>query len=94
MQGQVPGEIKRPKYQGVNLRDLARFDGEVTPEVLVQAGILKKGYRLKVLGEGEAKPLRVVAHAFSKIALEKLKAAGGEAVLLAPSPEGQAPKEA
>ena len=47
-----------------------------------------------MLGEGEAKPLRVVAHAFSKTALEKLKAAGGEAVLLAPSPEGQAPKEA
>ncbi|RTH31623.1 50S ribosomal protein L15, partial [Thermus scotoductus] len=91
MQGQVPGEIKRPKDQGVNLRDLARFDGEVTPEVLDQAGILKEGYRLNVLGEGEAKPRRVVAHAFSETALDKLNAAGGEAVLRSPSPEGQAP---
>ena len=82
MQGQVPGEIKRPRYQGVNLKDLARFEGEVTPELLVRAGLLKKGYRLKILGEGEAKPLKVVAHAFSKSALEKLKAAGGEPVLL------------
>ncbi|MGQ9511214.1 MAG: 50S ribosomal protein L15 [Thermaceae bacterium] len=82
MPGQVPGEIKRLKYQGVNLRDLARFEGEVTPERLVEAGLLKKGYRLKILGDGEAKPLRVVAHAFSKTALEKLKAAGGEAVIL------------
>ena len=82
MQGQVPGEIKRPRYQGVNLKDLARFEGEVTQELLVRAGLLKKGYRLKILGEGEAKPLKVVAHAFSKSALEKLKAAGGEPVLL------------
>ena len=29
-----------------------------------------------------AKPLKVVGHAFSKSALEKLKAAGGEPVLL------------
>ncbi len=86
MPGQVPGEIRRPRYQGVNLKDLARFEGEVTPERLVEAGILKKGYRLKILGEGEAKPLRVVAHAFSKSALEKLRAAGGEAVVLTPSP--------
>ncbi|MER3557358.1 MAG: 50S ribosomal protein L15 [Thermus sp.] len=85
MPGQVPGEIRRPRYQGVNLKDLARFEGEVTPERL-EVGILKKGYRLKILGEGEAKPLRVVAHAFSKSALEKLRAAGGEAVVLTPSP--------
>jgi len=89
MQGPVPGESHGPQAQGGNPRGPARFEGEVTPEVLIQAGILKKGYRLKVLGDGEAKPLRVVAHAFSKTALEKLKAAGGEAVLLAPSPEGQ-----
>ncbi len=82
MQGQVPGAIPRPRYQGINLEALARFEGEVTPEVLQAAGLLKKGYRLKILGQGEAKPLRVVAHAFSKSALEKLKAAGGEAVLL------------
>ena len=74
------GRIARER--GENLEALARFEGEVTPELLVQAGLLKKGYRLKILGDGEAKPLKVVAHAFSKSALEKLKAAGGEAVLL------------
>lgn len=90
MPGQVPGEIRRPRYQGVNLKDLARFEGEVTPKRLVEAGVLKKGHRLKILGEGEAKPLRVLAHAFSKSALEKLKAAGGEPVLLEPEKASEA----
>jgi large subunit ribosomal protein L15 len=53
----------------------------VTPEVLVERGIvkdLKDG--LKVLGDGELTvALTVRAHKFSKAAREKIEAAGGKA---------------
>src|SRR5205823_7861663 len=53
----------------VNLRDLERFDAgtEITPESLVEAGILKNTrIDVKILGQGElTKQLSVTAHAFS-----------------------------
>jgi len=61
---------------------------EVTPE-LVQSKDLAKGRYdlLKILGNGElTKKLKVSAHRFSASALEKIKAAGGEAVVL-PGPK-------
>jgi large subunit ribosomal protein L15 len=81
----------------VNLGDLDKIfaDGdEVTPES-VQAKDLAKGrYELlKVLGDGQlTKKLKISAHRFSKSALEKIQAAGGEAVVLpgpAPVVKGQ-----
>ena len=53
---------------------------EVNPEKLKDARIIKKILNgVKVLGDGEVKiPLIVTAHKFSKAAIEKIKAAGGE----------------
>jgi len=53
---------------------------EVTPQTLVQAGILKNlKYPVKVLGNGEIhKPLTVSAHKFTRSALQKIEAAGGQ----------------
>jgi len=76
----------RREYAIVNLDTLARFEpGEtVTPELLGQRGIVKgSGRKVKVLGDGElTHPLQVYAHAFSKAAAEKIRAAGGTAELL------------
>jgi large subunit ribosomal protein L15 len=74
----------------VNLRDLERFDDgtEITPESLVEAGILKNTrIDVKILGDGElTKKLTVTAHAFSASAREKIEKAGGSVTLLRGEP--------
>src|ERR671926_202925 len=81
----------RTHTQPVNLRDLDRFDdgAEVTPETLVEKGILKNTkVDVKILGDGELKKkLAVTAHAFSKSAREKIEAAGGKVTFLRGEPE-------
>ncbi|HVX10825.1 MAG TPA: 50S ribosomal protein L15 [Pirellulales bacterium] len=59
---------------------------EVTIESLRATGKVKGRFdELKILGDGELKKrLKISAHRFSKSALEKIKAAGGEAVTLPP----------
>jgi large subunit ribosomal protein L15 len=63
-----------------------RFDagGEVTPESLVEKGVLKNTrIDVKILGNGElSKKLSVTAHAVSATAREKIEAAGGTITLL------------
>ncbi|KKL51710.1 hypothetical protein LCGC14_2292780 [marine sediment metagenome] len=71
----------------VNLGDLqTRFDDgeEVTPETLKEKNLAKGRYDvLKVLGNGElTKKLKVLAHKFSRSAVEKIEKAGGEVLLL------------
>ena len=70
----------------VNVRDLDRFDdgAEVTPESLVEVGLLKNTKTdVKVLGDGElGKKLTVRVHAISASAREKIEAAGGTVELL------------
>ncbi|HBT46542.1 MAG TPA: 50S ribosomal protein L15 [Peptococcaceae bacterium] len=65
----------------VNVGDLERFDSGtvVTPELLREAGLVKKGRDgVKVLGDGEiTKPLVVKAQAASRQAVAKIEAAGG-----------------
>ena len=73
--------IFRVGYQAVNVEDLSRFDphSEVTPEALVEVGVLRnmKG-PVKILGRGEIdRPLVVRAHGFSGSARQKIEAAGG-----------------
>jgi len=69
----------------VNVGDLNEsFEAgtEITPELLKDAA---KGVYdvLKILGDGDVtKKFKVVAHRFSKSAEEKIKAAGGEIVIL------------
>lgn len=55
---------------------------KVTPETLVQAGLLKSTRQpVKILGRGELKTaLTVRAHAFSASAREKIEKAGGKAL--------------
>ena len=65
-------------YSVVNLHQLDGFDGEVTPETLVERGIVRRGALVKVLGDGDlSKALTVVAHKFSRSARAKIEAAGG-----------------
>jgi large subunit ribosomal protein L15 len=70
----------------VNLRDLDRFDAgaEVTPESLVEVGLLKNTKTdVKILGDGDiSKKLTVRVHAVSASAREKIEAAGGTVELL------------
>ena len=71
--------IHRVEYQVVNVRDLDRFDGAVTPEGLKAAGLVGSNRKpVKILGQGEiSKSLTVEAHAFTKSAQAKIEAAGG-----------------
>jgi large subunit ribosomal protein L15 len=90
----------RTKTQGVNVRDLERFDAgaEVTPEALKAAGLIRTTrFDVKILGEGAlTKKLSVSAHNFSKTAREKIEAAGGTLVWLRgePAPKKRKPSKA
>ena len=96
--GQTPIHRRLPKlkgfrnrfkveYQVVNLDRLAELfpgGGAVGPEELVRAGAVRKGHRVKILGDGDLKGvnLQVTAHAFSGAAKEKIVAAGGTTTLV------------
>ena len=70
--------IFRKEYSVVNLRDLEGFEGDITPETLLERGLVRRGMRVKVLGEGEVSgALTVKVHRFSRTAREKIEAAGG-----------------
>jgi large subunit ribosomal protein L15 len=70
----------------VNVRDLDRFDAgaEVTPETLVERGVIKNTkIDVKLLGVGDvSKKLTIRVHAISATAREKVEAAGGTVELL------------
>src|SRR5919197_2012993 len=72
-----------------------RFDAgaEVTPEALVEKGVLKyTKIDVKILGNGDlTKKLSVTAHAVSASAREKIEAAGGSVTLLR-EPKERKPK--
>lgn len=73
--------INKKTWALVNVKDLNVFeDGqEVSPEVLVKAGLIKNmKFPVKVLNEGElSKKLTVKAQQFSAAAKEAIEAAGG-----------------
>lgn len=79
----------RVAYAAVNLDTLDALPGdEVTPEVLHQAGLIRKGALVKVLGRGELhRALRVNVHALSASARAAVEAAGGSVELI-PLPFG------
>lgn len=74
----------RTSFQAVNVRDLARFEADVTPEILSQAGLVGSAkLPVKVLGTGDIeKALTVTAHAFSASARKKIEAAGGSVTVI------------
>jgi len=75
--------IFRIEYSIVNLDRLNSFpaDSEVTPEVLLKAGVVKSLRQpIKILADGQLKhPLVVKANRFSAAARAKIEAAGGKA---------------
>jgi large subunit ribosomal protein L15 len=96
--GQMPIHMRLPKLKGfrnkfkvtfqvVNLDRLAALfpqGGEVGPAELAQAGAVRPGQPVKVLGNGElgGVSLRISAHAFSESAIQKITAAGGTTTTL------------
>jgi large subunit ribosomal protein L15 len=90
--GQMPIHMRLPKlkgfknrfrveYQVVNVAQLEKLfpkGGAVGVDELVQAGAVRKGEPVKVLGNGDLSvKLDVTANAFSESAREKITAAGG-----------------
>jgi large subunit ribosomal protein L15 len=73
--------VFRTEYTILNVKDLERFapGTAVTPAALAEVGLVRVATAaVKVLGEGSlTKPLSVSAHRFSKVAAEKIRAAGG-----------------
>jgi large subunit ribosomal protein L15 len=89
--GQMPLQRRLPKrgfrsplkkdVAIIHVRDLNRFPKEtvVDPDLLLQSGLVRrKGYRVKLLSDGELEhPLIVRVHQASEAAIEKVKAASG-----------------
>jgi large subunit ribosomal protein L15 len=91
--GQMPIHMRLPKlkgfknrfrveYQVVNAGRLAELfpdGGTVGVDELIDAGAVRKGQLVKVLGSGDLAgvTLNITAHAFSESAREKITAAGG-----------------
>jgi large subunit ribosomal protein L15 len=95
--GQLPLHMRLPKLKGfrnpfrttfqvVNVGQLAeRFPegGSIGVDDLVEAGLVRDGHLVKVLGDGDVSiKLDVTAHAFSGAAASKLSAAGGSSTTL------------
>ena len=90
--GQMPLHMRLPKlkgfknpnkdtYQVVNVAAIAKLfpkGGDVTVADLVAKGAVRKGEKVKVLGQGEiAVAVKVSADKFSDAARDKIVAAGG-----------------
>jgi large subunit ribosomal protein L15 len=97
--GQTPIHMRLPKLKGfnnkfkvpfqvVNLDRLAELfpnGGTVGVIELVEAGAVRKGHPVKVLGTGDlgGVKLAISANAFSASAAEKIESAGGSVTVLA-----------
>ncbi|TCI96429.1 50S ribosomal protein L15 [Aeromicrobium sp. IC_218] len=90
--GQVPIHMRLPKlkgfknpfreeYQVVNLDRISELfpeGGAIDVDALVGAGAVRKGHKVKVLGQGDLTvKVQVTAHKFSASAKDKIEAAGG-----------------
>lgn len=89
--GQMPLHRRLPKrgftnifkkiWAEVNVADLEAFEAEVTPEALVEAGLVRRSKQgaIAILGQGELKKaLTVKAHRFTAGAKQKIESAGGK----------------
>ena len=78
--------INQKNFSILNLSKLNEFkDGEIVNlDSLVKKKVLfKPKFPLKILGNGEVKAkLKVQAHAFTKVAKEKIEAAGGSCEII------------
>jgi large subunit ribosomal protein L15 len=80
--------LSRVEYKAINietlqvLADSQKID-KITPEVLINAGLISRKHLVKILGRGTlSAKLEVEAHAFSKTAEQAISSAGGTAVKL------------
>jgi len=95
--GQVPLIRRLPKrgfnnkrfqtpYQIINVEDLSlkfKQGDSITPQELVEKGLVNKPLPIKLLGNGEIDfSINIKVHAASKSAGEKIKAKGGQLELL------------
>ena len=100
--GQMPLAQRLPKlggfknpfkkyYRPLNLTKLNRFpDGEVGPEQLAEAGLVRPGEPYKILGTGSlGRKLTITAHAFSASARAAIEKAGGKVVFIGGEPEAK-----
>ncbi|MDH4121264.1 MAG: 50S ribosomal protein L15 [Deltaproteobacteria bacterium] len=79
----------KTQFAIVNLNRIAtckKLDGvkEIDPQVLADAGLIRgTSLPVKVLGTGEIKrAIKLKAHHFSQASADKIKAAGGEALVI------------
>ena len=92
--GQMPLHMRLPKLKGFTNPNKSEFQvvnvammsklfpkgGEITVADLVAKGAVRKGQKVKVLGQGDiAVAVKVSADAFSDSARDKIVAAGGSA---------------
>lgn len=91
--GQMPLQMRLPKrgfknpnrveYVVLNISNIENIAekyniSDITPDILIEKGIVRKNDRIKILGNGDmTKKLNVSAHAASQSALEKVQGAGG-----------------
>ena len=96
--GQMPMQRRLPKfgfnplnrveYKAINIETLQVLADslkieKISPEVLVNAGLISRKHLVKILGRGTlSAKLEVEAHAFSKSAEQAITSAGGTAVKL------------
>ena len=96
--GQTPLHMRLPKLSGFKNRNKVVFQvvnldriaalfpqgGPIDPDTLAQAGAVRRGQPVKVLGTGElgGVSVQISAHAFSGSAAEKIAAAGGSTTQL------------
>ncbi len=78
----------RVEYQAVNLHTLGELaekigSSDITPDVLVANGVVRKGAFVKILARGEiTTKLNVSAHGASAAAKEAIEAAGGSITMI------------
>lgn len=80
--------INRKEYKGINLGVLQNLADKknldkIDPAALIEAGLISKNARIKILGKGTLeRKLEVHAHAFSKTAASAIEAKNGAVVIL------------
>ena len=93
--GQTPIVSRIPKLKGFKVHDPIYFKvlnvhelevladkGVINRKVLISKNLVKRGYKIKILGDGEIKTaLKVEADLFTASAKEKIEKAGGTATV-------------
>lgn len=80
--------LNRVEYKAINIETLQVLADslkieKISPEVLVNAGLISRKHLVKILGRGTlSAKLEVEAHAFSKSAEQAITSAGGTAIKL------------